>query len=101
MCAATAAADPPELPPGVKPTLLLDEPDEEVTSIKPHRVKQITGFLKKHVVAKRQVTTLIRKDSLGSSNVIELPADGGKSMDDIQWPPQQRAEEIVRNRRGG
>lgn len=85
---------------GERKVLMLDDPGESVSCVRPVRIAQVVDFLKKHLVAKnKSVTTLLQRQTLGT---VDLNGDG---VDDNQgpvesWPRQAPASDILRRAKG-
>lgn len=83
--------------------LLMDDPGESVSCIRPVRTGQVVDFLKKHLVAQnKSVTTLQQSQSLGS---VELGRDSGwnergRMEGGEAWPRQAPASEILQRAKG-
>jgi pimeloyl-ACP methyl ester carboxylesterase len=77
-----------------KPTLMFDEAGENATCVKPVRIKQVTEFFKKNLVAsnKPAVAPTLRQN-IRQIDAVDAPAEKGATGE--SWPPQRPMDSIV------
>ena len=79
-----------------KPVLMLDEEGEPTATVSPARVKQVTQFLRKHLVARNKpMASLLQREAVGSAPVERgiAPSGGGNAGE--SWPPQRSAVDLL------
>jgi pimeloyl-ACP methyl ester carboxylesterase len=78
-----------------KPVLMLDEQGQPTATVSPERVKQVTQFLRRHLVARgRPTASLLQREAVGTAP-IERSGPSGIPSGGEAWPPQRSAADLL------
>jgi pimeloyl-ACP methyl ester carboxylesterase len=78
-----------------KPVLMLDEEGQPTATVSPERVKQVTQFLRRHLVARgRPTASLLQREAVGTAP-IERSGPSGIPSGGEAWPPQRSAADLL------
>jgi hypothetical protein len=77
-----------------KPVLMMDDAGEPTSTVTPARVKQVTQFLRKHLVARaKPMASLLQREAVGTAPVERGVIPGGNAGE--SWPPQRSATDLL------
>jgi pimeloyl-ACP methyl ester carboxylesterase len=78
-----------------KPVLMLDEEGQPTATVSPERVKQVTQFLRRHLVARaRPTASLLQREAVGTAP-LERSGPSGIPSGGEAWPPQRSAADLL------
>jgi pimeloyl-ACP methyl ester carboxylesterase len=78
-----------------KPVLMLDEEGQPTATVSSERVKQVTQFLRRHLVARgRPTASLLQREAVGTAP-IERSGPSGIPSGGEAWPPQRSAADLL------